>query len=390
MKVKRFYGENVPSTLSKVKAEWGSDAVIIQSRKCRRAGPLSIFKPPVVEIVAAVDNDHQGRFRPPMTPDRTVLPDRTMIPDRTITQATTPEKTLYDEITELRKIIEDKIAFVPQSKVYPGHFEQFFQILLDNDVDEEIASDIVDRALHQIDQSLWQDMAALKNGLIKIISEYFHIDHQDPFAGKNRIALIGPTGVGKTTTIAKLAAITSVLKEKKVAMITIDTFRVGAVDQLKTYADIISISLDVAHTPKELRDLLIRHSDKDLVLIDTAGRSPYNKLQIAEIKGFLDACPDVKIYLVLSVATNHKDLNEIISRFGRFDIDKLIFTKLDETKRYGSVINVANSFKKDLAYVTTGQNVPDDIEVPISTDVARLILHENQVERPVLADSYPL
>ena len=103
----------------------------------------------------------------------------------------------------------------------------------------------------------------------------------------------------------------------------------------------------------------------------------------------MDACPDVKIYLVLSVATNHKDLNEIISRFGKFDIDKLIFTKLDETKRYGSIINVANSFKKDLAYVTTGQNVPDDIEIPISTKIARLILHGDQVERPVLADAYP-
>jgi flagellar biosynthesis protein FlhF len=157
-------------------------------------------------------------------------------------------------------------------------------------------------------------------------------------------------------------------------MITIDTFRVGAVDQLKTYADIISVPLDVAQTPRELNSLLTRHGDKDLVLIDTAGRSPYNKLQIAEMKGFLDACPGVKICLVLSVTTNHRDLNEIVSRFSRFSIDKLVFTKLDETRRYGNIINVASGLKKDLAYVTTGQNVPDDIEIPVPTNLAHLIL----------------
>jgi flagellar biosynthesis protein FlhF len=208
-----------------------------------------------------------------------------------------------------------------------------------------------------------------------IISEYINVADQEAYAGKHRLALIGPTGVGKTTTIAKLAAIASVLKEKSVALITIDTFRVGAVDQLKTYADIISVPLEVARTPKELKNLLARHSDKDLVLIDTVGRSPYNKLQIAEMKGFLDACPDVLICLVLSVATNHRDLNEIISRYGKFSIDKLVFTKLDETRRYGNLINVANRLKKGLAYVTTGQNVPDDIEVPVPANLAHLILH---------------
>ncbi len=362
MKVKRFYGESVPDILTRVKAEMGSNAVIIQQRKCRRGGLLGIFRSPVVEIIAAVDNDQQRyifereRGRPDLRP---------VAPDTTISR----------EITELKKIIEDKVPAGPQSKIYPGQFEQIFQSLLDNDVDEDIARDVMDRALYKIDQSHWQDSAALKAGVADIISEYFNIADQDPYAGRQRIALIGPTGVGKTTTIAKLAAIASVLKEKSVALITIDTFRVGAVDQLKTYADIISVPLDVAHTPKELKNLLDRHGDKDLVLIDTVGRSPYKKLQIAEMKGFLDACSDVKICLVLSVTTNHKDLKEIIARFGKFSIDKLIFTKLDETRRYGSIINVANGLKKDLAYVTNGQNVPDDIEIPVPANIAHLIMH---------------
>ncbi len=352
MKVKRFYGESVPDIFTRVKAEMGSNAVIIQQRKCRRGGLLGIFQSPVVEIIAAVDNEQQRYLRP-------------LVPDKTISS----------EITELKRIIEDKIPAGPQNKIYPGHFEHIFHNLLDNEVDEDIARDVIDRALYKIDQSHWKDAAALKSGVAGIISEYFNIADQEVYAGKHRLALIGPTGVGKTTTIAKLAAVAAVLKEKSVALITIDTFRVGAVDQLKTYADIISVPLDVAHTPRELKSLLARHADRDLVLIDTAGRSPYNKLQIAEIKGFLDACPEVKICLVLSVATNHRDLNEIISRFGKFSIDKLVFTKLDETRRYGNIINVASGLKKDLAYVTTGQNVPDDIEIPVPANLAHLILH---------------
>jgi flagellar biosynthesis protein FlhF len=362
VKVKRFYGENIPDILNQVKAEMGSNAVIIQQRKCRRGGLLGIFKSPVVEIIAAVDNEQQ----------RYVFEKEGRLPDLL---HLTPDKTISKEITELKKIIEDKMPTGLQNKIYPGQFEQIFQVLLDNDVNEDIAREIIDHALNRIDQSYWQDAPALKAGVAEIISEYFNIADQDPCAGREHIALIGPTGVGKTTTIAKLAAIASVLKEKRVALITIDTFRVGAVDQLKTYADIISVPLEVAHTPKELKNMLARHSDKDLVLIDTAGRSPYNQLQIAEMKVFLDACPDVQTCLVLSVTTNHKDLNEIISRFSKFSIDKLVFTKLDETHRYGSIINVMSGLQKDLAYVTTGQNVPDDIEIPVPANLAHMILY---------------
>jgi len=352
VKVKRFYGENIPDILTKVKEELGSNAVIIQQRKCRRGGLLGIFRSPVVEIIAAVDNEQQRYLRP-------------LVPDKTIS----------NEITELKKIIEDKMPAAPPNKIYPGCFEPIFQDLLDSEVEEDIARDIIERALNKIDQSHWDDATGLKNGVAGIISENIKTADQEVYAGKQRLAMIGPTGVGKTTTIAKLAAIASVLKEKSVALITIDTFRVGAVDQLKTYGDLMSLPLEVAHTPRELKNLLARHGDKDLVLIDTAGRSPYNKPQIAGMKGFLDACPEVKICLVLSVTTSHRDIKEIIARFDKFTIDKLIFTKMDETRRYGNIINVANEFKKELAYITTGQNVPDDIEIPVPASLAQLILH---------------
>jgi flagellar biosynthesis protein FlhF len=354
VKVKRFYGESVPEIISKIKNEMGSNAVIIQQRKYRRGGLLGIFRPPMVEVIAAADSDQQ-RY-----PYDQQLP------------GTGPA--FSKEIAELKKMITDKLPAGPHGQIYPGHFDDVFRLLIDNDVDEELAREIIDQALHRIDQSRWDDVAVLMSGVGTVIAEYLHVVRQDSHSGKLRLAMIGPTGVGKTTTIAKLAAISSVLKEKSVALITIDTFRVGAVDQLKTYAEIISVPMEVAHTPRELKSQLARHDDKDLVLIDTAGRSPYNKLQIAELKGFLDACPDIKICLVLSVTTNHKDLHEIIMRFGKFPVHELAFTKLDETRRYGNIINVVNGLKKDLAYVTNGQNVPDDIETPAPVSLANLIL----------------
>lgn len=367
MKVKRFFGNNMPDLLNKVKSELGSEAIIIQSRNVRKGGIFGLFGPPILEVIAAADNDNRKSSVDSEKDYR--LDQLRLIQNDAVSR----------QVSELKKILEENVPAQSYSKprqVFPGCFEQIFNILLSNDVGESTAREITDRAMYKINQARWHDLAAIKTDVLEIITDYFKDYIKEDNEEKERIALVGPTGVGKTTTLAKLAAIASVLKEKKVALITIDTFRVGALDQLRTYADIISVSMDVAHTPKELSSLLQKHRDKDLVLIDTAGRSPFNKLRIAEIKGFLDACPELKIYLVLSVATNQKDLNEIISNFGKFSIAKLIFTKLDETQRYGTILNVVTSFEKELAYVTTGQNVPDDIEIPTPLNIAKLVLRE--------------
>lgn len=368
MKVKRFYGDTMPDLLNQVKSELGSEAIIIQSRKVRKGGMFGFFGPPLLEVIAAADNDNRKTSLDSEREHR--LDQLRLIQNDAVSR----------QVSELKKMLEGNsmpshLHSIPR-QVFPGCFERIFQVLLSNDVGENTAREIVDRAMYKINQSRWQDPTAVNADLLEIITDYFKDYIKENSEEKERIALVGPTGVGKTTTIAKLAAIASVLKDKKVALITIDTFRVAALDQLRTYADIISVSMDVAHTPRELKSLLDKYQDKDLVLIDTVGRSPFNKLQIAEIKGFLDACPELKIYLVLSMATNQKDLNEIVVSFGKFSVTKLIFTKLDETQRYGTILNVVTAFKKELAYVTTGQNVPDDIEIPTPMNMAKLVLRE--------------
>lgn len=190
------------------------------------------------------------------------------------------------------------------------------------------------------------------------------------------IALVGPTGVGKTTTTAKLAAMYALNRGNKVALITMDIFRVGAVEQLKTYTKIMGIPLEVASTPKELERAVERHADCDLILIDTAGRSHKDSDKLEEMKGFLETTIQSDIYLCLSATTKDRELEEILNRFSIFPISKVVFTKLDECESVGCIVNLLLKANLQIAYFTTGQRVPEDIEVATSEKLAELILKE--------------
>jgi flagellar biosynthesis protein FlhF len=190
------------------------------------------------------------------------------------------------------------------------------------------------------------------------------------------IALVGPTGVGKTTTTAKLAAMYALNRGNKVALITMDIFRVGAVEQLKTYTKIMGIPLEVASTPKELERAVERHAECDLILIDTAGRSHKDADKLDEMKGFLETTIQSDIYLCLSATTKDRELEEILNRFSIFPISKVVFTKLDECESVGCIVNLLLKANLQIAYFTTGQRVPEDIEVATSEKLAELILRE--------------
>jgi flagellar biosynthesis protein FlhF len=190
------------------------------------------------------------------------------------------------------------------------------------------------------------------------------------------IALVGPTGVGKTTTTAKLAAMYALNRGNKVALVTMDIFRVGAVEQLKTYSRIMGIPLEVASTPKELEKAVEKHSACDLIFIDTAGRSHKDKEKLDEMKNFLDHKIPVEVYLCLSATTKDRELEEILHRFSIFQISKVVFTKIDESESLGNMVNLLMKDNLSIAYFTTGQRVPEDIEVATSEKLADLILRE--------------
>ncbi|MCX7842610.1 MAG: 50S ribosome-binding GTPase, partial [Clostridia bacterium] len=177
------------------------------------------------------------------------------------------------------------------------------------------------------------------------------------------VILIGPTGVGKTTTLAKIAASYALNHKKKVGMITADTYRIAAVEQLKTYAEILGMPVTVIYSPSEINQAIKMHYDKDIILIDTAGRSHKNQAQFEELKAMVQAAEADEIYLLLSATTSVRNCREILGNYSCFKDYKLIFTKLDETPITGIILNSRYMTNKSLSYITTGQSVPDDIEV---------------------------
>lgn len=202
------------------------------------------------------------------------------------------------------------------------------------------------------------------------------IDINENRNGNKVVALIGPTGVGKTTTLAKIAAGFVLDKQVKVALITADTYRISAVEQLKTYSDIIGLPLDIVYNQEELRKAIRKHDDKDLILIDTAGRSQYNEYQLEELKTLLKANSRIEKHLVLSATTKERDARDVIENFSFCNPKRIIFTKVDETSSLGIILNLLYEKDMALSYLADGQSVPDDIKPAGASTLAGLFLRE--------------
>ncbi|MNO35856.1 Flagellar biosynthesis protein FlhF [compost metagenome] len=188
------------------------------------------------------------------------------------------------------------------------------------------------------------------------------------------VYIAGPTGVGKTTTIAKLAAEQLFKYGRKVGFITSDTYRISAVEQLRTYAAILNVPLEVVQSPGDLQRALFRLESCDLVIMDTAGRNYRNDMLVAELQSLLAKELRSETYLVLSLTSKSRDMKLIAEHFGRYKLDKVIFTKLDETGSYGPLFNVLNDFPLTLSYMTNGQNVPDDLLMASKEQLSEMLL----------------
>ncbi len=361
MKIRRFVASDMQEAILKVKAALGSDAIILQTRKFREGGLFGLFGRDLVEVTAAVEDNP---------------PKQAAAPVPAAPRQDDVEKELAQVRCLLARLAEDLEYSLPRSAEYPRHFERYYRALRMNEVEERLARRIVQAALEKVPASSWEDPEGVRAVLKDLVQRKLLQPKPISFkrGGKRRVAFVGPTGVGKTTTIAKLAAIFSILEKRRIALATVDTYRVAAVEQLKTYAEIIDVPLEVAYTPKELRQALEKHADKELVLIDSAGRSPLNEKQMTELKAFLEPDPDLEVFLVLAANTKQQDIWEAVARFSQLPIKRLVFTKLDETQSYGVILNTVSRVKKPLAYVTTGQSVPDDIEVPDVLKLAEMIL----------------
>ncbi|MGB4008509.1 MAG: flagellar GTP-binding protein, partial [Bacillota bacterium] len=187
------------------------------------------------------------------------------------------------------------------------------------------------------------------------------------------VAFVGPTGVGKTTTIAKIAAGAALVEKAKVALITADTYRIAAIEQIKTYAEIIGVPWEVVYSPRDMEMALVKRSDAELVLIDTAGRSPNSPTRMYELKSMMDAALPEEIHLVLSATTRRQDLDNLVDRFAQVGFDKVILTKLDESSTLGAIFNVYARSGRPFSYFADGQSVPEDIHPATCSEIAEMI-----------------
>ena len=258
----------------------------------------------------------------------------------------------------------------------PQSLFRLFTSLIDAEIREDLARELVDCVQSSTSPYEWEDTLLLKARIARLIEEEIRVSGPIRVtSGKRRlVALVGPTGVGKTTTIAKLAANFRLRDQRRVGMITVDTYRIAAVEQLRTYADIMDLPMEVVSTPRELREAIQRLSHLDLILMDTAGRSPRDDVQIQELKSMLaEARPD-EVHLVLSAVSSVQQLQTTAKNFERVGVTSLTLTKLDEAISLGNILPLLRSCKLPLSYITNGQNVPDDIEAADKRKLARSIL----------------
>jgi len=273
----------------------------------------------------------------------------------------------------------------------PTELFQLFTTLLDADVEDELARELVCRAKQHATPSQLRQPQAMWPVLVGLVERELKIAGPiQPTRGCRKVvALVGPTGVGKTTTLAKLAANFHLRDGVKVGLITVDTYRIAAVEQLRTYAELIQLPMRVVTTPDEMHRALDELVGLDLVLIDTAGRSPQDDVKIHELKQFLDAAHADEVHLVLSLTSSPKTLATVAVNFQPVGVTSLIFTKLDEAPGLGGLFQLVRQAKTPISYLTTGQDVPDDIEPAHATRLARLILGQDPVTGSLPVPSPP-
>ncbi|MCK8058777.1 MULTISPECIES: flagellar biosynthesis protein FlhF [unclassified Fusibacter] len=391
MNVKRYIAKDVQEAMQKVRLEMGRDAVILHTRKIKQKGLKGLFTKPLVEVVAAVDESEKqakmASIQAALEKKKELDRIREIEEEESLKKEVkkdTGEILLLKEqmatITSMLNTVIDKVnnpseVRVEEAVVQKNIDHPLVERLKSNDVTESVTDKIMSIAKRQITMSDKND-PAIKNAFRIIIRDMIGLPYkiEDPSDGQKVYFFVGPTGVGKTTTLAKIAAKLSLVDNKKVALVTADTYRIAAVDQLKTYSEILSIPLEVIYEPTELQPMIKKHKDKDYILVDTAGRNHKSEALEKDLSGLIGQFDTADIFLVISLTTGFKDVQSILNSYRFLNDYKLIFTKLDEAESYGNILNAKVAANKPIAFVTNGQSVPDDIAVADGEKIADLLL----------------
>jgi flagellar biosynthesis protein FlhF len=378
----------MPDCLKIVRNELGNEAVILNSRIVFTGGFLGFFRKKSFEVIAAVDPKVKQDLKPILkekskqaafVPTNIATEQKLVKNEETTAQISSDSKQTEDilmEINELKTLI--KLSHTESGQIlsaYPRPIQELQKLMNEHEFSLSLKEKYTLSMMEKWFSSNFENSNEGMLGQLKEEITRFLLDK--PFGGisftKKYVNVIGPTGVGKTTTLAKIAADCILNHKKKVAFITTDTYRIAAIEQLKTYAQILNVPIEVCYSLEDFQTATNKFATYDVILIDTAGRNFRNKKYIEDLHQVIDFNLELESFLVLALTAKQKDMEDIYQQFSSIHINKFIFTKADETSIYGSMINMIEKYNIGVAYITTGQNVPDDM-IPASPEAIASLL----------------
>jgi flagellar biosynthesis protein FlhF len=388
LKVVKYIAPSMNEAMKKVRSELGEDAVILNSKVTHTGGILGLFKKKMVEVVAAIDPMIETE-KAEMKKIRHHNPLPKSAPEKIVKEK---PSILEDSVQQELKELKSMIAAFTTAKQFDQYDERVRRILTHLQ-EQGLNETLLVQAGSYLDDTLKLDNDKTNNAesyLLAGAKQFLKNEIIDiPMSGisykKKYINVIGPTGVGKTTTLAKMAAEAVIDKRMKIGFITTDTYRIAAIEQLKTYAGLLNVPVEVVYKLEDYKKAIEKFTDYDHVFIDTAGRNFREKKYVDDMRKIIDFERDIETFLVLSLTSKETDMKEIIAQFSSIEICRYIFTKLDETSTYGSMMNIIKETQKGIAYITTGQDVPEDITEVNADEIGSLLLKGFSHERSSLS-----
>ena len=412
MKIRKYLVRKIEDAISQIKRDLGNDAYILSQVKVVKRGKLNLRNVEMIEVTAAVDNgksdpddisaallnktynypDPQGKphpadeifpelrlqspasFSSPAGEPEVIVNKEAVLDLSDIKKELLP---LAQDVVEIKKILRAPTNGFGDYKEFEGIFLDLFLELQESGVERKLAHKFIHTLKHQTSADNIKDPPSIKKKLFNLLIS--SISFPSPLKlerGKRKIVVVvGPTGSGKTTTIAKLCSYYKLMEAKKVALMTIDSYRIGAEAHLKTYADILEVPFFSIYNEKEMRLHLDKLMDCELIFVDTTGRSPNDKKGLLIMEKHLSGIPveEKEVYLILSATTKTPDLYLAYEKYSIFEPVKLIFSKIDETLSLGNLFNLKMRTNIPTAYFTNGQRVPEDIEIAYPRKFARRV-----------------
>lgn len=412
MIIKKFTAKTEKDAIEAAKKELGENVVIMNVKNTKKKGFLGLFSSNVVEVTVALEaeNDKVAHLfsgkketTGPLVPDSVwekkeskVKNEQVDSSSRLMVASDETGKAIVEKLDGLQLLLQQQLMKVEEEEKKEETKEEnkeeqmsdetmtfiklLYNTMIRNEVKEEYANELIDEIERKGKPEMQMDIV-LSNVYQKMILKFGQAKMINPSEKKPKIIyFIGPTGVGKTTTIAKIASKFCVEEKKKIALLTADTYRIAAAEQLRTYANILEVPFRVIYTPEEILNSVTEFKEVDYILVDTAGHAHQNEEQKAAILEFIHVIEDTiekEIFLVVSATTKYRDLIGIADAYKDIENFKIIFTKLDETTALGNLYNLRLYTGAELSYVTCGQNVPDDISPFNPQSTVKQILSSN-------------